>query len=233
MSHAGSRRTRVVGLGILLAVVLAAGGIAAWPRLFPSWADSTPAPAGSSPSDDPLTFDTPYRNVRPEVKYVGDAACAECHHDIAKQYGHHPMGRSMGLSAEQLSTQQLGPQAHNPFEKFGNVYSVVVRDGKLYHREERRDASGKTLTKTECEARYAVGSGMRGKSYLVDRGGRLFMSPISWYGEKRIWDISPNYSEESAHSIGPLTSNACIVTATRRTRLTELKTLTMNRHLPA
>ena len=23
------------------------------------------------------------------------------------------------------------------------------------------------------------------------------MSPISWYGEKRIWDISPNYSEEN------------------------------------
>ena len=38
-------------------------------------------PAAECPPElDPrLTFATPYRNVRPDVEYVGDPSCANCH----------------------------------------------------------------------------------------------------------------------------------------------------------
>src|SRR5262245_6637717 len=36
-----------------------------------------------------------YQNTRPEVKYVGDATCAECHPKEAESYRRHPMGRSL------------------------------------------------------------------------------------------------------------------------------------------
>src|SRR5438067_1140785 len=45
--------------------------------------------------DPRMTFQTPYRNVRPDVKYVGDQACADCHHNHAKHYSHHPMGEAL------------------------------------------------------------------------------------------------------------------------------------------
>src|SRR5260370_14302009 len=53
-----------------------------------------------SPPDDPrLTFATPFLNVRPEVLYVGDEACAGCHEGHAKSFRQHPMGRSLALLA--------------------------------------------------------------------------------------------------------------------------------------
>ena len=38
---------------------------------------------------------SPYKNTRPGVKYVGDAACTRCHAEIAETYRRHPMGRSL------------------------------------------------------------------------------------------------------------------------------------------
>ena len=38
---------------------------------------------------------SPYKNTRPAVKYIGDAACVGCHREIAQTYRDHPMGRSL------------------------------------------------------------------------------------------------------------------------------------------
>jgi hypothetical protein len=40
---------------------------------------------------------------------------------------------------------------------------------------------------------YVVGSGSRGRSFLHQSGDRLFQSPITWYVEKELWDLSPGY----------------------------------------
>src|SRR3954449_6544391 len=45
-------------------------------------------------------FSTPYENARPGVAYVGDAACARCHSEIARTYREHPMGRSLAPTSE-------------------------------------------------------------------------------------------------------------------------------------
>ena len=52
--------------------------------------------------------------------------------------------------------------------------------------------------------KYALGSGTRGIAYLVDNDGRLFQSPISWYSQKRRWDLSPGYREANAHFNRPI-----------------------------
>src|SRR5713101_2102362 len=60
-----------------------------------------------SPPDDPrLTFATPFLNVRPEVKYVGDETCAGCHEGHAKTYRQHPMGRSLEPIAAATSVER-------------------------------------------------------------------------------------------------------------------------------
>src|SRR5438093_698636 len=54
------------------------------------------APDKSIPTGDPrLTFGTPFRNVRPEVRYVGDERCADCHLSHTESFRQHPMGRSL------------------------------------------------------------------------------------------------------------------------------------------
>src|SRR5262249_2499656 len=48
----------------------------------------------------------------------------------------------------------------------------------------------------EAEIAFAVGSGRRGRSYLIEHDGYLFQSPITWYPLKGIWDLSPGYEHD-------------------------------------
>src|SRR5262245_58160657 len=66
---------------VLLVVLGVVSLLAAW-RYWPKGGDSSPhvpAPPPPAASDPRLSYATPYRNVRPDVAYVGDEACAGCH----------------------------------------------------------------------------------------------------------------------------------------------------------
>ncbi len=43
------------------------------------------------------------------------------------------------------------------------------------------------------ELLYFVGSGTRGRTFLFQREGYWFETPINWYAKKGIWDMAPNY----------------------------------------
>jgi hypothetical protein len=186
------RGRRIVwGLGILLALAaLAVSGF------------HLRRPKGELPSqpaeDDPRrTFATPFRNVRPEVRYVDDESCADCHADHAARYGRHPMGRSLTPVARAEALERYGTESRNPFQALGATFQVEHRDGKVLHREVHRDEGGWVVAEVEAEVHYALGSGRQGRTYLIQRGdGFLFQSPISWYSrDKGIWDLSPSYEQ--------------------------------------
>jgi predicted CXXCH cytochrome family protein len=210
---AGRRSFRSWALAAGLVTMALAAAVAAW-----QWPRRRPA-ASAAETDPRLAYDGPYRNVHPDVEYVGDAACAGCHVDKADTYRRHPMGRSLlpvaplagaadrvARTAERL-LGPLGPPAvwltgqayrravHDPFEKYGSGFTVEQRGGRIYHREERRDDKGQTLAAVEQEVVYVVGSGSQGCSYLTYRDGCLFQSPISWFTQKQRWDVSPSFPQ--------------------------------------
>jgi hypothetical protein len=149
---------------------------------------------------------SPYKNTRPGVRYVGDAACVRCHAEIAETFRQHPMGRSLApVTAAHMSAD--GPSDRVLFEVYGLRYSVENRDGRLIHKEARRDAAGRIVAQNEAQVQYAVGSGRRGVGYLIERDGFLFQSPISWYTQARQWDLSPGYTNGQGHFDRPITSN--------------------------
>src|SRR5205814_1122960 len=83
--------------------------------------------------------------------------------------------------------------AHNPFEKLGFEFAVKRHGDRVWHQERRRDAQGRVLTELDAEVHYAIGSGTRGRTYLVDRDGALFQSPISWFSQTGVWDLTPQF----------------------------------------
>ena len=92
---------------VLLAAVLliAAGGLAF--VFWPFGPDDVPL-GPTVPTPDPrLTFDTPFRNARPGIDYVGDAACAVCHQKIDQSYHQHPMGRSAVLGTDKNRSENF------------------------------------------------------------------------------------------------------------------------------
>src|SRR5262249_53365572 len=94
----------------------------------------------------------------------------------------------------------------NPF-KFQNLQFEVKHDGsKLYHREWCQDAKGNLVAELNVEINYVMGSGTQGRTYLFERDGFLFESPISWYPRKKApegtapgWDVSPGYAKGMLH----------------------------------
>src|SRR5262249_29259433 len=82
-------RARRLAAGAVLAVLAGGAAFACWRALLPA-----PAPA-PLPDDPRLRYDGPYRNVRPDVPYVGDGDCALCHRDVSDSFRRHPMGNSL------------------------------------------------------------------------------------------------------------------------------------------
>jgi tetratricopeptide (TPR) repeat protein len=175
--------------GILLATI--AAGVLLW-----LW--SRPRPA-EKPPDPRLSYPGPFANVRPEVAYVGDAVCASCHQDIADAYATHSMGRSMFPTQQAPAIEGLPDSASSEFRQGRLLYRVQRRDGKLYHAEAIVGSDAQPIAWLEEEAVYAVGSGTRGRTYLINRNGWLFESPISWYRHTGTWDLSPGYDKRNFH----------------------------------
>jgi Flp pilus assembly protein TadD len=139
--------------------------------------------------------DSPFKNTRPGVGYVGDEACARCHQEVAGAYRSHPMGRSLAPLRGDAKGPPAGTAAGLPFEWKGVQFLVEERDGRVFHKMRRGDAEGNVIAESEAEVRYALGSGTRGITFLIERDGFLFQSPIAWFAQRGRWDISPGYGE--------------------------------------
>ena len=185
-----SRRAAFLGVALLLAGIV----WAAWPALRTIGGPRTRPSGRSLPTRD-VSADSPYLNARPGVAYVGDAACARCHREIAQAYRSHPMGRSLAPVGSAADGSPAGAGAGVSFEAQGVHYAIERRDGRLVHKATRRDANGGVLGEVEADVRYALGSGTRGIAYLFERDGFLFQSPIAWFAQERRWDVSPGYGE--------------------------------------
>jgi hypothetical protein len=187
--------------GLSWKLALAAAGVllasaAAW-KFWPRPESLTPIPLLDSvksepPSDPRLTFPTPFRNVKPDVAYLGDAACAACHGPMCDSYHEHPMGRSAALPVRARPVERYDPAARDPFTGAGGLeYRVEKRGDRVLHRVTGKGKGGTDVAVMTLEADVAIGSGRQGRSYLGVRGDSVWMSPVSWYSGRACWDLSP------------------------------------------
>lgn len=132
-----------------------------------------------------------YLNVAAGINYIGDSACVQCHPLHGDSFAEHPMGRSLFPIESAPTVERYDPVAHNPFQALDFHFIVEQRAPGLVHAAQKRDARNRVVAEAATPAAYAIGSGVRGRSYLFNRDGYLFQSPISWYSQKNIWDLSP------------------------------------------
>jgi tetratricopeptide (TPR) repeat protein len=222
------------GRGLLVAVVVVLAVVALifvgrhWWDANPNPTPPPPATTDVRPEDPRLTFKTPYRNVRPEVKYVGDAACAGCHESQARTYRDHPMSRSLAPLASATSLERYTEAARNPFVVQRLRYRVERRGQRAWHRETALDAEDRPIAENAAEVRFSIGSGRSGRAYLIDRGGYLFSSPITWYPSRGIWDLSPGYDKDNPHFARPISPDCLFCHANHADHVAR----TVNRYRP-
>ena len=145
------------------------------------------------PPDPRLTFPTPFRNVKPGVKYVGDEACAGCHEAIDHTYHQHPMGRSAALAPRAASPAKYDPAAKNTFTVGPYQLRVEQAGDRVRHVVSAKDAAGNPLPDYVQTADVAIGSGTRGRSYVAFEHGAAWQTPISWFAGTAGWDLSPGF----------------------------------------
>ncbi len=116
--------------------------------------------------------------------YVGNQACARCHASIYESYSRTAMAHASGLAIDNLLTADF---VHR---KSRVHYRVYGEDGRVWLSFER---PGDPLVRGQRELLYYIGSGRRGLTYLFAVDGFVFESPVNWYGEKRLWDMTPAY----------------------------------------
>jgi predicted CXXCH cytochrome family protein len=187
--RAGHSYLLKIGLILTVAAVALGGWYFGWYRPRPIDANLEPG----LPAPDPrLAYTGPFKNVHPDVAYVNDALCAECHRDIAKTFSRHPMARTlMPIDAARLPP--LDAKAHNPFEALGQRFQVQTRDGKVLQSRTARDENGKPLFQQDLAVHFAIGSGTHAHSYLSIQGSTILQTPVTWFTQSRRWDLSPGF----------------------------------------
>jgi hypothetical protein len=199
--------------GLLLLAGL--GGTGAWlARRGASVGSALPPTAPPEPPDPRRAYAGPYRNIDPDVRYVGDARCTGCHEDIAESYARHPMGRSMTPAADLLDRQRYAADTNNPFTALSRRFQVVRQGERVWHRQAVLDDSGKPVVELDQEVRWVIGSGAKGYSYLTERDGYLLQTPISWYSQQPRWDLSPSFVPSALP--GRVVSASCLFCHTNR-----------------
>ncbi|MEZ6064314.1 MAG: multiheme c-type cytochrome [Planctomycetaceae bacterium] len=175
-------------LALVIVVALLAGGV--WLVFF----------------HDPLAGLQPVRNERETTasdiavpsyparsvdEYVGSAACRECHAAIAAEYESHPMWHSTRAVSGPVEAAATGPESGFVFR--GEQYFVENSDGEAVHHIVGRDKQGEVLYDQSAHVSYEIGSGRRGRAFVLQQDDLLFQSPITWYAGKDGWGLSPGY----------------------------------------
>lgn len=114
-----------------------------------------------------------------------DRVCARCHQEIYDSYQKTPMSRASGAAADGLLPGEFTHPAS------GVHYRLFLRDGRAWLSYDRPGAPPERALKGEQELTYFVGSGQRGRTYLFQKLGFWFESPVNWYSKKQVWDMNP------------------------------------------
>lgn len=138
-----------------------------------------------SPIQSPSSSPSSSLNSRDDS--AGDAACAKCHAKIYKSYERTPMAHASGRAMDNLIPADF------MHEKSGVHYRIHGDSG---HAWLDFDRGGKNPLHGKRELLYYIGSGRRGLTYLFADDGFVFESPINWYGDRHVWDITPAYQND-------------------------------------
>ncbi len=154
------------------------------------------------------TADSPFRNVRDSVAYVGMATCASCHANVHETFQHTGMGRSFDLATLQKTAAKFGPQAV-VYDSLSNFYyHPFFKDSVMYVLEYRLE-NGDTIHKRLEKISYIVGSGQHTNSHIINENGYIYQAPVTWYTQEGRWDMAPGFKENNSR-FGRWLTDECI-----------------------
>ncbi|MGH2574951.1 MAG: tetratricopeptide repeat protein, partial [Ignavibacteria bacterium] len=134
-----------------------------------------------------------FLNLSKDVNYVGDEECYGCHSEIYNTFKKTGMGRSLYLPTTKNMIEDY-EKNNQIYDSRTNFYYKMYREGEnFYQMEFRLDERGKRTHELARKVDYIIGSGNNTRSYITAENGFLYEMPVTWYTEKKKWDLSPGY----------------------------------------
>jgi len=154
------------------------------------------------------TTDSPFRNVRDSVAYVGMATCKSCHANVHETFQHTGMGRSFDHATLQKTAAKFGPQAvvYDSLRNF--YYHPFFKDSVMYVLEYRLE-NGDTTHKRLEKISFIVGSGQHTNSHIINENGYIYQAPVTWYTQEQRWDLAPGFKVNNSR-FGRWLTDECI-----------------------
>ena len=123
---------------------------------------------------------------------TGNQSCMPCHEDITLSYQHSQMGRSMmKMTIDNLALDYDTVNVHD--ERNDYYYSIKKIDSSFFMIERRFNQKNEIIHELKFEIDYIVGSGNNTKSFLMVENDFVYEMPITYYSNKKKWDLSPGY----------------------------------------
>lgn len=140
-------------------------------------------------STDSLT----YLNHSDSAKYVGINTCRQCHSDIYNSFIKTGMGKSFGLGSKEKSSGDFSNAVVH--DKFSDLhYQAFWYNDSLHFMEfvlKGKDTSFKRIE----QVNYIIGSGQHTNSHLQSVNGYVNQMPLTFYTQKKKWDMPPGFEE--------------------------------------
>jgi tetratricopeptide (TPR) repeat protein len=101
----------------------------------------------------------------------------------------------MGRSLQSTGATEFSKPVRVLHSKTGRQYRIFVDRGQRQIEELFEGQYSDTR-----KVAYSVGSGQHARSYLIEKSGRLFQAPVTYFTSARRWDMSPGYDTD--HYVG-------------------------------
>jgi predicted CXXCH cytochrome family protein len=133
-----------------------------------------------------------FLNHHDSAKYVGINTCKQCHSNIYETFIKTGMGQSFEVASKQKSAAVFGKDAV-VYDQFRNYYyhSFWSRDS-MFIKEFRLQGLDTIYQRTE-KVNYIIGSGQHTNSHMCIRNGYLTQMPMTFYTQKKQWDLPPGF----------------------------------------
>ncbi|MEM8901571.1 MAG: tetratricopeptide repeat protein [Bacteroidota bacterium] len=147
--------------------------------------------------------------LKSSANYVGNGSCQSCHQEIHTAYLETGMGHAMYLPTP-ANLPELVSSREAVYDDFTDFhYQFLWENDSLYLKEFRLEYADTTYIRKE-KIDYVIGSGKKTRSFLIHRNGFLYETPITWYSQKRILDLSPGYENGNNSRFSREISPTCI-----------------------
>lgn len=144
------------------------------------------------------------------VHYVGMQTCRTCHESVYETYIQTGMGQSFHTADRQKSAADFRPGHALVYDKALDFYYKPYFNGDSLYVTEFRISGKDTVHKRTEHINYIIGSGQHTNSHLYSSNGYVYQAPITFYTQKKKWDLAPGFANGDNSRFSRLIESECM-----------------------